>query len=64
MADRFPDGRLHAVRPAALAGLCLLVFEEANGARASLWSSLTGEHGDDVPVPVTGDTVSAPTAPG
>ena len=36
------------------------MFEEADGARASLWSSLTGEHGDDVPVPVTGDTVLSP----
>lgn len=58
MADRFPDGRLHTVRPAAgPLGLALLVFEEPDGARGRVWSSLTGELGDDLPVPVTGDTV-------
>ena len=55
---RFPDGRLHTVRPApGPLGLALLVFEEPTGARGRVWSSLTGELGDDVAAPVTGDSV-------
>jgi poly(3-hydroxybutyrate) depolymerase len=55
---RFPAGRLHTVRPApGPLGLALMVFEEPDGARGRVWSSLTGELGDDLPLPVTGDTV-------
>ncbi|GAA1477367.1 prolyl oligopeptidase family serine peptidase [Nocardioides aestuarii] len=55
---RFPRNRLHTVRPApGPLGLALVVFEQPHGARGRVWSSLTGELGDDLPVPVSGDTV-------
>lgn len=57
-AGRFPRNRLHTVRPApGPLGLALVVLEAPQGARGRVWSSLTGELGDDLPVPVTGDTV-------
>jgi dipeptidyl aminopeptidase/acylaminoacyl peptidase len=52
---------LHTIRPAAGPdGHCLLVFEEATGARGRDWSSRTGETVAEVLVPVTGDSLLSP----
>ncbi|GAA2130399.1 S9 family peptidase [Nocardioides bigeumensis] len=58
---RFPSGRLLTVRPApGPERRCLLVFEGDEGARGQVWHPRTGEIGDDLPIPVTGDTLLSP----